>query len=460
MQSKRVKFSAAAAAAAWERVESQSEPGEFYYRNTATGETTWEKPEDCAESSSSEARGPFRLGSAVIVEPPRSAASSIAIRGAAGIVKSCSDGFAEISMTLDSQAGVTKRVPTSWLKRLTKGGAKLLLHSDDTCLGSLERTLLDAPQHRAPAFQRRYCWDDEQWKRLWHDVVSLAQHEPTAQRDHHVGRLVVSPPRGSGDRLVLDGQQRLTTCTVLLASLRDRCRALGDDAETQRLAALVREPLSGNARMVPTLDDRADYERAIGESDGEAVDEAAAGETDREMDGKARLVRARATFDGLCAALQDAPSARRVSQALRERLMCTVWVLDDADLTVVFENLSMKGRVTLDGGPPSEILGVSMSPVDLIRNFCLEHFGPDEDKMRDVHAQHWSPLEARAVAAAPAGASVSEALSTALLGFLARHSSEPELYPAFLDWWRHGAPDGVVDQAAAMQRLRELESVV
>merc|ERR1712060_370507 len=36
--------------------------------------------------------------------------------------------------------------------------------------------------------------------------------------------------------------------------------------------------------------------------------------------------------------------------------------------------------------------GIAMSPVDLIRNFILNHFSTEEE-MRRVHAEHWSPIE-------------------------------------------------------------------
>merc|ERR1712232_1277732 len=39
--------------------------------------------------------------------------------------------------------------------------------------------------------------------------------------------------------------------------------------------------------------------------------------------------------------------------------------------------------------------GVEMSPVDLIRNFVIEHF-KDEPSMRRAHAEYWSPLETKA----------------------------------------------------------------
>merc|ERR1712048_1553725 len=39
--------------------------------------------------------------------------------------------------------------------------------------------------------------------------------------------------------------------------------------------------------------------------------------------------------------------------------------------------------------------GAEMSPVDLLRNFVIEHF-TTEDAMRKAHAKYWSPLEDKA----------------------------------------------------------------
>ncbi|HYL32000.1 MAG TPA: DUF262 and DUF1524 domain-containing protein [Stellaceae bacterium] len=76
-----------------------------------------------------------------------------------------------------------------------------------------------------PVFQRDYTWDaDTQCAQLWNDVLRAAR--TTGDRGHFLGSIVYI---ATGDSLagftrwmLIDGQQRLTTVTLLLAALRDR----------------------------------------------------------------------------------------------------------------------------------------------------------------------------------------------------------------------------------------------
>jgi uncharacterized protein with ParB-like and HNH nuclease domain len=84
--------------------------------------------------------------------------------------------------------------------------------------------LLGVPgsQVQIPAFQRPYKWEPEQVDELWEDVTS------TLRTGHFMGSLVLSGSEPE-TKIVIDGQQRLTTLLILLGDIRDRYRALGSD---------------------------------------------------------------------------------------------------------------------------------------------------------------------------------------------------------------------------------------
>lgn len=69
---------------------------------------------------------------------------------------------------------------------------------------------------QVPKFQRDYSWTNEQWDDLWQDIETMvAENE-----DHYMGYLVLQT---SNDKefLIIDGQQRFTTVTILiLASIK------------------------------------------------------------------------------------------------------------------------------------------------------------------------------------------------------------------------------------------------
>ena len=64
-----------------------------------------------------------------------------------------------------------------------------------------------------PRFQRSYSWGAEQCDELWRDILRATR----AHRSHFVGTLIYCEDEGGLS--VVDGQQRLTTVTLLLAAL-------------------------------------------------------------------------------------------------------------------------------------------------------------------------------------------------------------------------------------------------
>jgi hypothetical protein len=76
------------------------------------------------------------------------------------------------------------------------------------------RDILKAHYFFIPRFQRPYSWGREQVEDLWEDAVQEASGE------YFIGSMVVYK-QGEDTRAVIDGQQRLTTLTMLLCALRD-----------------------------------------------------------------------------------------------------------------------------------------------------------------------------------------------------------------------------------------------
>jgi hypothetical protein len=74
-----------------------------------------------------------------------------------------------------------------------------------------------------PVFQRDYSWSEPNCEQLWRDVLHIS-YDPT-DRGHFLGSFVYistgDTSAGFTRWLLIDGQQRLTTLTLLLAALRD-----------------------------------------------------------------------------------------------------------------------------------------------------------------------------------------------------------------------------------------------
>ncbi len=73
-----------------------------------------------------------------------------------------------------------------------------------------------------PIYQRLYSWEKEQCKQLWDDIIKIGGNDK--MDGHFIGSIlyVLDGNKHSGNPLlIIDGQQRLTTITLLLTALRD-----------------------------------------------------------------------------------------------------------------------------------------------------------------------------------------------------------------------------------------------
>ncbi|WP_169807086.1 GmrSD restriction endonuclease domain-containing protein [Micromonospora rosaria] len=131
------------------------------------------------------------------------------------------------------------------------------------------RTLLQGEkQYIIPLYQRTYSWKRPQLDRLWSDILELL--DTTGTDSHFLGPIVLAPSHnmtasGVQSWLVVDGQQRLTTLSILLAAIRDL--ASGPSARLARKIStqyLINEFADGinSYTLLPTQADRAAW-RAI-----------------------------------------------------------------------------------------------------------------------------------------------------------------------------------------------------
>lgn len=134
--------------------------------------------------------------------------------------------------------------------------------------GTLAGVLEGKKQYQVPLYQRVYSWGKKQLDQLWSDVVELERtlgDNPKAS--HFIGSLVLasSPDFGAigvNKFLVVDGHQRLTTLTLLLAALRDHLIETGETDRANGIDAqyLINVFDSGKPlKVMPTQTDRPAY---------------------------------------------------------------------------------------------------------------------------------------------------------------------------------------------------------
>jgi uncharacterized protein with ParB-like and HNH nuclease domain len=80
-----------------------------------------------------------------------------------------------------------------------------------------------------PRFQRAYSWSKDQVKELWDDItanIQINNEKDVSHEEYFIGALVLVGDDKSNVLQIVDGQQRLTTITILLSVLCERFKEL------------------------------------------------------------------------------------------------------------------------------------------------------------------------------------------------------------------------------------------
>lgn len=94
---------------------------------------------------------------------------------------------------------------------------------------TLNTIIGNGKSYKVPIFQRDYSWEKDDWEDLWNDIEDI----PT-EKTHYLGYLVLQPTTDGEDAYwVIDGQQRLTTLSILALAV----TALLDNWSTENIDA-------------------------------------------------------------------------------------------------------------------------------------------------------------------------------------------------------------------------------
>lgn len=240
----------------------------------------------------------------------------------------------------------------------------------DARKGNIYEILNGNKQFLIPVYQRFYSWDVEQCKRLWNDIVEM---QKKGKVGHFVGSIVniaeQAMPTGVQKYMIIDGQQRITTLTLLLLALRDY--ALAHPGDT-----------SINAHRIDGMLLKNEYEN------GDERYKLLLTETDRII--LINLVERKPFIQGVRSRVLDNYKFFAGKIEDKELTPIEVWdsigklqivniTLDRAvdDAQAIFESLNSTGK--------------ELSESDLIRNYVLMGLEPVEQNY--VYEHLWRPME-------------------------------------------------------------------
>lgn len=247
---------------------------------------------------------------------------------------------------------------------------------------------------QVPLFQRRYVWNEtEQWSPLLDDLILVSEQILSGREPnpHFLGAIVLQQQMheidGLPTRIVIDGQQRLTTLQILIHALLECTKEMELEDVSLRLQDLVYNPKhyaksqSDQIKLTPTNQDRHAFQKVL---NGDLA------ETDLEKITN-NIYAAHAFFNyGFKSWIQTgsenqtknySPAERAASLASAVSYFLNMVVIDlniDDDAQLIFETLNARGT--------------PLSPSDLIKNAIFQKLAAEEDPSR-LYEKYWKVLE-------------------------------------------------------------------
>ena len=227
-----------------------------------------------------------------------------------------------------------------------------------------------------PIWQRLYSWEDKEWNDLWEDLMNLYERVSRGESvEHFLGSIVVKTVEEKVGkitrRILIDGQQRLTTLLLICALLRNRAR----DARNDSLASEIEDSILSNKyakktedkpKLRPTEADRKLFNQIIG------------GEFNVKPDFGSQLYFAHKFYVDRLESSKDKYDIESLLNTIRKLKLVTIRLDEKDNPNRIFETLNFRGR--------------ELAQSDLVRNYFMMTIR-DETKANQVYENVWYPMQ-------------------------------------------------------------------
>lgn len=238
-----------------------------------------------------------------------------------------------------------------------------------------ESNLLDflkkATQFTIPIFQRTYSWGDEEVKQLWDDIIRTGKNENI--KSHFIGSIVYIFQENIDivfqSAMVIDGQQRLTTISLLLEAL---ARFVGEDEPIDGFSAdKIREYY-----LINRLEkENRKYKLLLTQTDKDTLINLVT----QQKYPKDYSLRIKEAFDFFETNIKKLKSDFKYLCAGLAKLMVVSIALANGqdNPQLIFESMNSTGK--------------ELSQADLIRNYVLMDLPAEEQTL--LYQHYWRPME-------------------------------------------------------------------
>lgn len=232
--------------------------------------------------------------------------------------------------------------------------------------------LKKSPQFVIPIYQRTYSWTDNECRQLWEDILRTGHDDSIPA--HFVGSIVyvekgLYQVTSQSPLLVIDGQQRLTTITLLIEAL---ARSLG---ELEPIDGFSAKKLRNYYLLNPLEEGERKYKLILSQTDKVSL----IALLDQQAKPREYSIRVEENFKYFQARLVEAKDDfKSVCKGLAKLVIVDISLDRGQDNPqLIFESLNSTGR--------------ELSQADLIRNFVLMKLEPQLQTR--LYDQHWRPME-------------------------------------------------------------------
>jgi uncharacterized protein with ParB-like and HNH nuclease domain len=250
------------------------------------------------------------------------------------------------------------------------------------CIDKEVKDILDSAYYKIPRFQRPYLWDRENVEEFWSDSVVEENGE------HFIGSIVVYE---SKDEFfgVVDGQQRLTTITMILCALRNEFAREGytDFAEgTHQL--IERKDINNKSQFVLQSETSYPYLQEYIQKFGTPEAESTVGEEEINLKNAFTLIEEKIhgaiesiNADTTLSHEKKKETIRAKLIAIRNSILTLKLIFieldDEDDAYVIFETLNTRGK--------------DLRPTDLVKNHLSRLTKPKNDNV-DLTKDKWNSI--------------------------------------------------------------------
>ncbi len=245
---------------------------------------------------------------------------------------------------------------------------------------TLRELLEGTKQFQIPLFQRRYSWNKTYWSTLWEDLINI--YEGGVKGGYFVGTVVTQSTPGTAHGIspfiVIDGQQRLTTFTLLLAVIRDLFKLSEDENSAEEIDQLYLinkfKKDDDFYKLLPTQRDRSIYKEIIDATNNTDIIS--------KDDESSNIMQAFVFFTKqINTAIKNQEiELEKLKHVILDRLILVSITSDDRDNPyLIFESLNNKG--------------LDLTQSDLIRNYIFMNF--PESEREEIYKNSWLSLEGK-----------------------------------------------------------------